>query len=304
MEVPNKCISCGGDPDSLEWNSLGILRCKKCGLAWKKRFDLPADYYRDLNAERQNVGVEKSEARYRNSRDRFKAIRKYLPQSGICDVGCGEGSFLEALREGGYKNVWGIEPSLFYFHIARERGLDVVNGLIRDISTERAHRELAAATLFHVIEHLSDPVESINVLRNELKAGGILVIETPDIDAPMQRATGHKNPLIYHEHLFYWNKRSLTNILEKNGFRVLKVVRRSFDWKRSSIRVSLMRLGILSSPQQQTTHSTPVHEEGAVVQSKPGTNGSLIREIVRKSLAYLAHFLERDDYLLVVAKRI
>jgi len=236
MQAPNQCIACGSVGGPKVWNDLPVLVCDRCGLGWRQTFDLPQDYYIKLNAEQGVLGQEKRAARLRNSADRLASLQGFLPRAGICDVGCGEGSFITALKRAGYTHCWGVEPSAYACRIAIEDGLDVVPGGIEDIARVRGKRAANALTLFHVIEHVSDPASALRLLKEALPQGGVLALETPDIQAPLQRSTSYRNPLIYPEHLFYFTEWALRALLEQAGFEICTVRRRSFDPARALLR--------------------------------------------------------------------
>jgi 2-polyprenyl-3-methyl-5-hydroxy-6-metoxy-1,4-benzoquinol methylase len=300
MEKDNKCMVCGGVGELRKWNALDIYECMKCGLAWRKHFDLGENYYADLNLEKLSLTEEKAALRLRNSWSRYRAIKQFLPQESICDVGCGEGFFLEVLKKEGKKYVWGIEPSLFSYNQAKTKGHEVFN---KDISYLKDMGEkVNTLTLFNVIEHLTDPETDLETLRNALAPNGVLVIETPNINASLQKVTDHKNSLIYHEHLFYWSKRALKSFLEQHGFKVLCIKHRSFDWSNASINSSLIRLGLrkFTTSLGNLTSGSSVEGRNQEVKSKK----NFLKGMIRKVLAYAVHILRRDDYLLVVARRV
>jgi len=299
-QADKNCIVCGvrGAPDV--WNGLDTLRCQNCGLAWRSLFDISADYYAGLHVGEVDVGEEKAAARLRNAENRLASIKEFLPKGGICDIGCGDGSFLSALRDKGYRNCWGIEPSAHACESASGKKLDVVTGDVSDVPRFTRGKMLRAVTLFHVLEHMDDPLETLQILRDALPSGGILVIETPDANAAIQKVTGHKNILIYREHLFYWTERSLRTALEQKGFRILKISRRSFDWQNSPIKSSLVRLGFSSGSSRGVQTNSHVDTTKTKVRSK----GNLLRWWIRTLLAHLIHLSGRDDYLLIVSERL
>lgn len=304
VQAPKKCTACGQPGRSVVWNDLEILRCSECGLAWRAAFDIEADYYVGLHAGEEGVGEGKATARLRNARDRLGMIKAFLPQEGVCDIGCGDGSFLEALKEQGYRKLWGIEPSDFARSIAREKGFDVTHEDVFGLLRLQQGRTLHALTLFHVIEHIANPRALLELFKNALPRGGILVIETPDADAAVQKVTNHRNALVYREHLFYWTKDSLSRILQQNGFRVVRVSHRSFDWKYASISSSLMRLGLMSDHSQAGQPADTVNTLQKVRSGGRKESGmNLIRSFIRTALASLVHLLKRDDYILLVAER-
>ena len=302
MSAPEQCIVCSVAGNSVRWNDLDIFECPVCGLAWRATFDLPATYYAELHATDEGIERGKLDARLRNSRSRYATVQRFLPAQGICDVGCGEGSFMSVLREMGHEACWGIEPSRFACNAAREEGFDVEEGVIENLAHIKKNRPLMAATAFHVIEHVTDPRSMLHTLHDALPSGGTLVLETPDAWAPLQRITGHANALIYPEHLFYFTPTSLVRLLREAGFTVRVLTHRSFDWNNASIRASLTRLGMRFSESSPTPYSGSGTSKR--VQSTVNSQGGFLRSIIRSALAHLVHLFERDDYLLVVAQRI
>src|SRR3989344_7894202 len=112
ISSPKKCINCNLAGTRDMWNGMDVLICDICKLAWRVSFDLPNDYYHNLNYGRDEPGDNKKDARLRNDKDRYESIKKYLPVNNICDIGCGDGSFLSILKKEGYNSCFGIEPSI------------------------------------------------------------------------------------------------------------------------------------------------------------------------------------------------
>lgn len=303
-QPPKNCIACGIEGMPCIWNDIGILNCENCGLAWRDSFDVPVNYYTELNLEKPDVGEDKAFSRISNAKDRLASIKKFLPKDGVCDIGCGDGSFLSVLKDAGFKECWGIEPSIYACSIGLKNGLDIVKGDIFELQKNKNRKKINAVSIFHVIEHLSDPAEELSIIKEALNPGGFLIIETPDSNASIQKITGHKNALIYREHLFYWNEKSLRVILEKLGFRIITVKHRSFDWKNAPIRVSLMRLGLLDEPFVDLgNQERKTSEDIGSKNNGKKANDNFFWKLVRNTLAYLVHLLGRDDYIFVVAER-
>ncbi|MHB8511328.1 MAG: class I SAM-dependent methyltransferase [Actinomycetota bacterium] len=95
----------------------------------------------------------------------------------LLDVGCGTGAFLERMRDRGW-SVIGIEPDSTAAESARARGLDVRCTGIEDAELE--DHSFDAITMSHVIEHVSDPVETLRRCNTLLSTNGRLVIVTPN----------------------------------------------------------------------------------------------------------------------------
>lgn len=136
--------------------------------------------------------------------ERIERLGKYLvPGAFILDAGCGGGEFLYLLRSAGCR-VIGIEPNLGYATYAREElGLEVHIGLIGEQNFSSA--QFDGITLFHVLEHIPAPVDSLRRLAGWLKPGGFLAVEVPNFEAKC----GHPAHRFHRAHLFHFTPKTL-----------------------------------------------------------------------------------------------
>jgi SAM-dependent methyltransferase len=276
-EIPIKCIVCGSDPEPVTWNGMGLLRCPTCGLVWQPKFQTHAEYYA---SEAYGFDDGNMVARRRNTDDRVYELAAAMPLNNVCDVGAYDGTFVESLKNAGYKDVWGIEPSPSATAYGKARGLDIEVGTLEERATDIAARGTKAITLFHVIEHLEEPKKALMDIFNLLPPGGYVVLETPTTESPVLKAKQYKDKLIYAEHLFYFNEFNLTSLLVHTGFTIVSTTRRDFDMHYMPVGESLMRLG------------WPTHR--------------IIRALVRPFktiLSELAIKRGRLNYMLVVAQK-
>ncbi len=96
----------------------------------------------------------------------------------LLDIGCGNGGYLATMKELGW-GVAGVEMDARAAEIARSRfGIFVYTGSINDAPFEEASFD--AVTMSHVIEHVPEPVDFMRAAARFLKAGGQLVIVTPN----------------------------------------------------------------------------------------------------------------------------
>ncbi len=148
----------------------------------------------------------------------------------LLDVGSGTGEFLAFLRQAGWQGV-GVEPAPEIAAMARGRGLEVYPTTLQGlIETEKGEGEgtFSAASLLNVLEHVPSPVDYLNLLREVLEPGGLLVVRVPNdfnqLQLSAQEALG-KEPwwIAVPDHVSYFSYDSLTNLLERLGFRVVYV---------------------------------------------------------------------------------
>ena len=97
--------------------------------------------------------------------------------SRIIDVGCGDGSLIKYLGDMGYKNSIGIDP-MIKNDIQFENGVNIYKKNLDDIVG------LFDLIMFnHSFEHMSDPNNILQVVKNILAPGGICLIRVPTVSS-------------------------------------------------------------------------------------------------------------------------
>jgi 2-polyprenyl-3-methyl-5-hydroxy-6-metoxy-1,4-benzoquinol methylase len=86
-------------------------------------------------------------------------------------------------------------------------------------------KDFDVAASFHVIEHVDSPRQYVAAIAERLKPGGLLVLETPDIDSLPFRLMKARWRQFIPEHYYFFDRESVSNLLAKNGFQV-KAIRR------------------------------------------------------------------------------
>jgi SAM-dependent methyltransferase len=163
-------------------------------------------------------GVRTPKARnvYRSAclaRHRLEQIGHRLPLGArILDVGSGSGEWLAALQGAGHQ-VSGVEPDPHYGEYARRQyGVMVETAGILDL--ERPPESLDAITLFHVLEHLPDPLAVLERFRGWLGPGGLLILEVPNTNCVHQNPAGR----FHAAHVIGFTRESLAYALQLGGW--------------------------------------------------------------------------------------
>jgi len=151
----------------------------------------------------------------------LRALEEYGESGLIVDVGCGGGLFLRLLREHGF-SVLGLERSAAAARSAWNRNrVAVICGDLGDSPIVRG--SCAAVTMFHVLEHLHDPVSALRSARDLLMPGGRLVVQVPNASSWQFLMFGeHWNGVDVPRHLVNYRQRDLENLLEYCGFEVIR----------------------------------------------------------------------------------
>ena len=140
------------------------------------------------------------------------------PPGRLLDVGCGSGAYGASLLALGWQ-ADGIEPAPAAADRARAAGLEV-----QTCTVDAAHLKPAAydaVTLWHVLEHLDDPVAALKRLRAALAEGGLLIVEVPNWSGWVARwAGGTWFHLDLPRHRVHFTPASLRLALERGGFQL------------------------------------------------------------------------------------
>jgi len=143
-------------------------------------------------------------------------VAKHLPlrNARVLDIGCGGGLFLSLLKQEGAE-VIGIEISDSRAQYAKTRHeLEIHKYPIESQFWQKGYaKHFDAVTLWDVIEHVNYPYQTLQSAANVLKAGGLLLIDTPCRDSFYHRfgeftyrLSGGRYPIflnaMYSSHLF------------------------------------------------------------------------------------------------------
>jgi 2-polyprenyl-3-methyl-5-hydroxy-6-metoxy-1,4-benzoquinol methylase len=141
----------------------------------------------------------------------------------LLDLGCGTGVFLDEARSAGF-DVEGVEVSAYAADQARARGL-VVHGAPLD-TIDFASADFDVVTLWDVIEHVPDPMATLEQAAAALRRGGVLALSTGDVTSLCARLSGaHWHLFTLPEHLCFFSPRALRSMLRACGLRVARETR-------------------------------------------------------------------------------
>lgn len=140
------------------------------------------------------------------------------------EIGSATGFLPRLLKNRGWR-VQAVEPTPLAEFSARA-GVPTFRGFF-DASAVKG-RTFDLAAMFHVFEHIKDPVSFLRSLRPTLKRGGALWLEVPDLGTP--RLVDMSHP-----HIFFYTANTLRAVLARAGYRVLRL--ESYHSRNSAYRV-------------------------------------------------------------------
>ncbi len=224
------------DKFGISQDEFHIVECQKCGLVYVSPRPTPDEigkFYPETYSWKKTLKAEsiftrwirklENSYRYHLLRDEVLKVMKLTERhSGkVLDIGCGTGDRLEVFRKMGFE-VFGVETSDFADYAKENLKLNVVKGDI--FSAHFPDNFFNMITLYHVLEHTHNPTWVLEEIYRILEEGGFLVIQVPINDCLQfklfkERWTVFDVP----RHLYYFRVTTLRTLLEKVGFKILKI---------------------------------------------------------------------------------
>lgn len=162
---------------------------------------------------------------------RAKSLVNLLPEGKhvILDIGCGRGWTLKFLNQKGWKCT-GTQISKPAAEYARKTlGLEIHEKELPDIKFDSEKFDIV--TVFHVLEHLQNPIDYINDINRILKPNGFLIIEVPNLSSLCYSIFKlHWFAFALPHHISFFKLEVLNKILKKHGFIIKKISHFSLEY--------------------------------------------------------------------------
>jgi 2-polyprenyl-3-methyl-5-hydroxy-6-metoxy-1,4-benzoquinol methylase len=236
MKHINICPICGGTEfTNLEEvkdytasnETFNIILCQSCGLAITSPRPEDKDlgkYYQSeeyISHSGKSSGIiEKLYLIARTFTLKWKTalLKQHAKGNRLLDYGCGTGEFLSYTSTKGF-DVAGIEPS----DRARLKANQLTGSKVySDLNSLPGTFDVI--TLWHVLEHVSDPSEVISSLRSKLNKQGVLIVAVPNINA--WESTHYKAYWAAYDtprHLWHFNRKSLSLLVKRSSMKVIEI---------------------------------------------------------------------------------
>lgn len=206
-------------------------RCTDCGTVFinpmPSALDLGALYPDDYYSYQTPVVESLARRLIRNlfRYPRVFTLPNYSKPGTMLDIGCGAGHYLLEMKRRGWA-VFGAELSRGAAEAGRRAGLDIRGGELTKDSFSPNMFDFVRSN--HSFEHIPNPDEVLQVIRNILKDDGKLFIGIPNFDGLWPQLFGKYwwnfgLPV----HTFNYSQKGIRSILERNGFVVERIVHNS-----------------------------------------------------------------------------
>jgi SAM-dependent methyltransferase len=207
-------------PTTRDRKDIGVLRCAKSGVMTLSRIDhMDISYYENLESIGEFTTEQRAQAIEDFRKDderRANFIQPFVINKRWIDVGTETGGILRLLREAAQEAI-GVEPKPDVRELVAKDGFQTYP-LLKDVK----RNDIDVVTLFHVFEHLTQPLELLREASAVLAPGGKLVIEVPhanDMLINLLDFNPFKDFTFWSEHLVLHTRNSLRLLVEAAGFK-------------------------------------------------------------------------------------
>lgn len=196
-----------------------VVRCRNCGLMYVNPRIRQEFIIRGYSGGEDSNFVSQVKGRELTFKKSLRLINRYGKKGRLLDIGTAAGSFLHAAKEDGWE-AYGVEPNRWLCRWGMKHyGISIKPGTIFDNRFKDDFFD--AVTLWDVLEHTPEPGKVLDECRRILKKQGLLVINYPNIGSWIARLLGRKWVFLLSVHLFYFDRKTIRKILEKEGFSVV-----------------------------------------------------------------------------------
>ena len=213
-------------PHVRDRDDVGVLRCNKSGVIFLDRTDhVASSYYEEKagtsywSSEDRNAGLMET---HEDDHRRAKQIQTFVEGKKYCDVGSGLGGILDLMKPFA-KSISAVEPQKDIRNNLIHLGYKVFSS-IDELESQKEKPEFIS--LFHVFEHITNPLESLKLLHSSLADGGKIFIEVPhagDVLLNAYNLDSFKKFTFWSEHLILHTRKSLETYLKAAGFKNISV---------------------------------------------------------------------------------
>jgi 2-polyprenyl-3-methyl-5-hydroxy-6-metoxy-1,4-benzoquinol methylase len=207
-----------------------LVHCSNCGLVYlNPRPSIeslteiyPQQYDQYVGTRRQDHSILARLDREYGLKKRVRNILHYKQSGRLLDIGCATGDFLDVMQEVPGWDVYGVEPSAYASEYARAKlGLRVKTGYLEEEDFEKEYFD--AVTMWNVLEHLADPLNTLKMVHKLLKPDGMLIFNTPSLDSLDARIYGpYWIGFELPRHFNIFSRQTLNRILQETGFLIVE----------------------------------------------------------------------------------
>lgn len=310
------CNLCGSSKNKVLYDSMtyweydGVFRtvlCTRCKLVFVNPRPVLKDIHnfyenknyfgRDIKIGEEKNDIDEREEAYGNI---YKIILNQRSKGSILDIGAGTGLFLSKFKDLKW-NVTGIElttPAVKY--AKKQYGIKLLQGDFLKYNFKKESYDVI--TLNGALEHLHDPLQTLEKIYPLLKKDGILIFSVPNVESIGNKIFGRDwFPWQPPRHLYHFSPNTITKMVNKAGFKYVRIYHNYWVHNKyiifQSIRYKL-------SPKFEKKETGGLKKQ-KVVNKKTFKKeiGKFIAEILSYSIAFIEPYIKKGEIQIVYVKK-
>ena len=202
--------------------NIKVFQCIKSGVKFIQNSDhITSKYYTNKTETtywKSNINRNDAlKTTYRDDSRRFFEFTNILVRKRYLDIGTGMGGILD-LASSVVSSVTAVEPIDYIRNMLIQQGFLVYD----KIDTIPNGFTFDVISLFHVLEHVDDPIDLLSKAFQLLEEGGKIIIEVPhsrDFLLETLHSESFKEFTLWSEHLVLHTRNSLNVVASKAGFK-------------------------------------------------------------------------------------
>ncbi|MCK5535260.1 MAG: class I SAM-dependent methyltransferase [Bacteroidales bacterium] len=207
-----------------------VYRCNDCELIFINPFmnkEEEKEFYKNYNQHVKNRGVtvqnsisEFHEKSKLIAKERLGIVHKFFDNKKILEVGSSTGAFLSLIDN---CNTSACELTLDNLEYSKQ----FISGKAYSSIENVNDKDFDVICMYHVFEHIREPIEFLNICKPLLARGGHFVIEVPCSNDPLitlYNCSEFKDFIFQPMHPMVYNEKSLDYVFEKSGFKKEEVI--------------------------------------------------------------------------------
>lgn len=243
-----QCNLCGESGSRLKYqvDGFNIVQCANCSLIYLKNplsitdeQELYDDYYKisfsqDYHCDSAEPGLK---TLWEINEQRLQMIETFIPGGKLLDVGSGQGFFLYHAQQHEF-SATGVDVSSRAVAFCEQTFH--INVHLQNINQDfDLDEKFDIITMWHILEHMSDPLGFVKRLRQLLLPHGRLIIEVPNINSLKFRLASRQNRWIggnhprHHKYFFSW--KTLRHLLSTAGYDSVEKLNLNYDLSKHSL---------------------------------------------------------------------
>ena len=231
--VTVSCLFGHGTSDDIAISENGFTgrRCPTCAVIYLSPRPGADEVFDLYSHDRAHLPAAQHLAHHKAAtlmaRHHLRFVRRVVPpqrpdgrRPALLEIGAGAGAFLTEARAVGY-DVHGIELNPHQAAHIRAAGIPCETEPFSPASFDGRRFDVIYHT--DVLSHLPDPLADLRLMRNRLAAGGAMVFETGNGADIERRFYGFIPVWQYPDHLYFFGRASLRELLDRAGFTDVRI---------------------------------------------------------------------------------